>query len=116
MLPPLGPHTPASRIFRINASGTGSAFNRRTARAPNTCLREFPDQRLWHRVRLQSPHRAGRLDNFEQIGGARELLYHGSLLAVNCLDANRSTSLLRSCSLVGTPAMVRLWQDKNESG
>src|SRR3981189_1853676 len=86
------------------------------ARAAHTCLQNLPDQRLWHRVRLQSPHRAGCLDNFEQIGGARELHYHGSLLAVNCLDANRLTSLLRSCSLVGTPAMVRLWQDKNESG
>src|SRR5208282_4685935 len=32
MLPPDGANTPASRIFRINSSGTGSGFNRRIDR------------------------------------------------------------------------------------
>jgi hypothetical protein len=32
MLPPLGAHTPASRILRINSFGTGSGFKRRIDR------------------------------------------------------------------------------------
>src|SRR5436190_2116728 len=32
ILPPLGAQTPASRIFRISASGTGSGFSRRIER------------------------------------------------------------------------------------
>jgi hypothetical protein len=32
MLPPLGAHTPASRIFRIKSFGTGSGFSRRIER------------------------------------------------------------------------------------
>src|SRR6266404_5376379 len=51
-------------------------------RAAHSCLQNLPDQRLWHRVRLQSPHRASRLNNFEQIGGARQRFDHGFLLAV----------------------------------
>jgi hypothetical protein len=32
MFPPLGAHTPTSRIFRINSFGTGSGFSRRIDR------------------------------------------------------------------------------------
>jgi hypothetical protein len=32
MFPPLGAHTPASSIFRINSFGTGSGFSRRMDR------------------------------------------------------------------------------------
>jgi len=32
MLPPLGAHTPASKIFRISSFGTASGFNRRIDR------------------------------------------------------------------------------------
>jgi len=32
MFPPLGAHTPASRIFRVNSFGTGSGFSRRIDR------------------------------------------------------------------------------------
>src|SRR5260370_38203494 len=73
------------------------------ARAAHTRLQNLPDQRFWHQVRFQSPHRAGRLDNFEQIGGARQLLDHGFLLTLTPPAAQHPASLLPSISPVGVP-------------
>src|SRR5580704_7454560 len=85
------------------------------ARAAHTRLQNLPDQRLWHRVRLQSPHRASRLDNFEQIGGTRQLLDHGFLHTVTRLEP-----IARRLSWVviasGYAAMICLWRDTNGSG
>src|SRR5258708_2412865 len=73
------------------------------ARAAHTRLQNLPDQRFWHQVRFQSPHRAGRLDNFEQIGGARPLPDHGFLPTLTPPDPQPSAAFLQSCSLGGAP-------------